>query len=231
MKKAILGFLIQAVIFGSFLSGCSSSGQERSKAGTAVPENNIGSDVSDSSEQSGISYTDEEISAMIEALPKSADEYYGRYTNIVSVSKTDKEKMQSGTEIMQILTERGFDTDSLITNYDENGSYSEEDMLIADVPQAKHPLYKTPYISETEILWTVYVINGAVFAWPALYNLDAERDTPLMLSETDTVISYDGTTNQYYETIPRGDSLTVIKVNRIDKETLDKLTPEEMNRS
>ena len=41
---------------------------------------------------------------------------------------------------------------------------------------------------------------------------------------SNTVMSYDGTTNRFYETIPNKSSLIVKTVDRIDAETLENLT-------
>lgn len=182
---------------------------------------------------SSVGLADEEtsidVSDIIENLPKNADEYYNRYTEIVSVAKADKVNQLTGKEIVQTLANRGFDTDTVITNYDKDGNYSEEDIIITDELSEKYPLCKMMYLSEAELLWTIYVINEAVFAWPVLYNLESERETALVISETDTIISYDYTNNQYYETKPHEDSITVSKVDKINKEILDTFTIEELN--
>ena len=53
----------------------------------------------------------------------------------------------------------------------------------------------------------------------------------VILSETDTITSYDSSTNKFYVNIPK-ESQTVIKtVSKIDAETIEKLTNEEFNQS
>ena len=80
------------------------------------------------------------------------------------------------------------------------------------------------YGSETELLWNIYVINGVVLAYPVSYNLVSERQTVLLITETDTVTSYDYISNRFYETIPKESAMIVRKVSKIDKKTLDNLT-------
>ena len=66
--------------------------------------------------------------------------------------------------------------------------------------------------------------NGVVSAYPVSYNLVSERQAVLLITETDTVTSYDYTSNRFFETIPKESTMIVRKVSRIDKETLDSLT-------
>ena len=49
------------------------------------------------------------------------------------------------------------------------------------------------YTSGSDVLWIIYMINGKIFAWSALYNFESEREVPLIVSETDIIISYDST--------------------------------------
>ena len=57
-----------------------------------------------------------------------------------------------------------------------------------------------------------------------------ESGVQVMLSEEDTITSYDSTTNKFYVNIPNADILTVKKVDKIDAETLDKLTYGELDK-
>ena len=80
------------------------------------------------------------------------------------------------------------------------------------------------YASESDILWNIYIINGVVAAYPVSYNLVSERDAILLITESDTVMSYDYSSNQFFETVPKESEMIVRKVEKINKETLDKLT-------
>lgn len=61
---------------------------------------------------------------------------------------------------------------------------------------------------------------------PVTYNTESGRDVQLLISETETVTSYDSAKNKFYVIIP-GESEAIVKtVGRIDAETLDKLTVE-----
>ena len=52
----------------------------------------------------------------------------------------------------------------------------------------------------------------------------------MLLSESDQLISYDSATNQFYETEPDSSIIKVIKVKKIDAETLEKYTVEELSK-
>lgn len=232
MKKTILSMFAAVLACVVFLSGCSSSKKKSKNDGSMadIQTNLISREENSTEDTSELSCDEDEISFPEEDQPKNAEEYFGKYTEIVSVTPADTAGMLNGSEIVQKLDERGFDTDLITTNYDENGGYSDEAAEITGQTAEKYPLYKMRYTSGSDVLWIIYVINGKIFAWPALYNFESEREVPLMVSETDTIISYDSTEKKYYETKPLNDVITVYKVGRIDKEALDKLTAEEMDK-
>ena len=80
------------------------------------------------------------------------------------------------------------------------------------------------------MFWTVEVIDGSVFAYPASYNLDSGMDVLAIVSEKDSIIGYDSETNQFYEYVPKKTVAAVIKVEKIDAEHLNQLTAEEIDK-
>ena len=91
-------------------------------------------------------------------------------------------------------------------------------------------MYQTYYISSNEEVWTIFVINGKIFANPVSYNLQSGLPAPLLISETKELTSYDYQDNLFLELIP-DESVAIIKtVETINAETLDKLTIEEINK-
>lgn len=203
MKKRVCLFVIVVGIMCSLLCGCSNS------------EN-------DNSEQSNISANT--VSSSSENSIIGADEYYSKNAGVISVTKAkESDKVQSEQDVTELLADRGFDTENIVTDYTMDGDYLDE-TEIEDSSAEKHPLYKMLYVSESEILWNIYLINGVISAYPVSYNLVSKRDAVLLITETDTVMSYDYTSNQFYETIPKESAMIVRKVSRIDKETLDNFT-------
>lgn len=167
---------------------------------------------------------DEEQTEDINMSELTADEYYSKTGKVISVKKvTDSKNVISEKGAADLLTERGFTTENIIANCDINGNPI-ADTEIDSASDKTHPLYSMLYYSESELIWNIYVIDGVVSAYPVSYNLESERSAPLLITETDTVISHDIETNQYYETIPNEKTLITKKIEKINKESLDKFT-------
>ena len=161
----------------------------------------------------------------IEIDPAEAEKYY-RDSSEEVVKITDAKEsadVPSEKEVTKLLSDRGFSTDNIVTDYTMDAEFLDE-AKIDENSTEKHPIYKMLYGSESEILWNIFVINGVVSAYPVSYNLVSERQAVLLITETDTVTSYDYTSNRFFETIPKESTMIVRKVSRIDKETLDSLT-------
>ena len=154
----------------------------------------------------------------------NGDSYFKQSAEIISVRKaTDSKNILTEKEVSEVLSERGFNIEGLITNCTINGEYL-EDTEIDSNSDEKHPLYKMVYGSENELLWTIYITDGTISAYPVSYNMVSEREAPLLITETDTVVSYDYTSNQFFETIPKESVVIIKKVDKIDKKTLDTIT-------
>lgn len=170
-----------------------------------------------------------DTSSKTESSLSEADSYYQERAEVISVTNVkDAENILSEQEVTSLFAERGFEDYGIQTEYDENGNVYDEKEYVGDEPQQKHPLYEMYYISENEMIWTIYNVNGTIYAYPVSYNLVSERKAPLLVTETDTVIGYDNETNQYYETIPNSTSVIVMKVEKINKEVLDNMTLERL---
>ena len=94
----------------------------------------------------------------------------------------------------------------------------------------KHPMYITYYYTKKEELWTILVIDGDIMANPVSYNMQADSDKQIIVSESETITSYDNITNQFYRTVPNKSVLNVKVVKKINAKTLEKLTIEEMSK-
>lgn len=62
------------------------------------------------------------------------------------------------------------------------------------------------------------------------YNLESTRAAQLLISESQEITSYNSHTNKYYVTIPKESAVIVRIVEKIDAETLNQLTCEEIDR-
>ena len=90
-------------------------------------------------------------------------------------------------------------------------------------------MYLAYYISSGGDVWTIHIINGEVFAYPASFNLDSDLQAEVIVSETNEITSYENETNTFIVTIPKETAAIVLTVDRIDSETLETLTAEEIS--
>lgn len=158
----------------------------------------------------------------------NAEEYYRNNSDIImEISVNDSNDVLTEAETCIELTGRGFEKYPITTEYSMDGVYSDS-TNISDNSSNKHPMYQTYYVSSNGDLWTVFVINGSIMANPVSFNLQSSRSTQVIVSETETVMSYDSAANRFYETIPHKSALVLITVDKIDAETLDKLTSREI---
>lgn len=61
---------------------------------------------------------------------------------------------------------------------------------------------------------------------PVSFNAESELGVQLIIAESEVISCYDSQSNMFYETIPNETELIVKVVDRIDTETLDRLTVE-----
>ncbi len=159
-----------------------------------------------------------------------ADAYYEQNSTIISVVDANaSEEVQTEKEVIEDLENRGFSETSVFTNYDMDGTFHEE-IEIGDMPADKHPKYMAYYITENEEVWTLIWINGKILANPVSYNLQSTLPAQLVISETKTINGYDNHTGKFYETIPNDSALIVKVMDNIDKNLLESLTIEEIDK-
>lgn len=153
-----------------------------------------------------------------------ADEYFENNSTVVSVvDAATSADVLTEKQVSSSLTELGFTDYPITSDYTMEGTYYQA----AEISQGsgdKHPVYETYYVTNDDHVWTIFVINGKVMANPVSYNLQSGLGVQVIISETESVISYDGTTNQFYETVPNASELIVKVVDKIDAQTLETLT-------
>ncbi len=155
----------------------------------------------------------------------NADEYFQQNAEIISVIPATSAGCTE-EEAHSNLTGRGFNA-AIMAEYTMDGVYSGEKEISA-TGKDKHPIYTTFFVAESGELWSIFEINGAVFASPVSYNYEHSDSVPVLLAETETVISYDSTQNRFYETKPAESVLDVKVIARIDATTLSTLDVEEV---
>lgn len=170
--------------------------------------------------------TDEVIDLGDNYTPPSfdADEYFETNTKLYAdYSAKTSSNVMSESEVYDDFTERGFINTPIETEYSIDGD-NYELYEISSYSSTTHPIYQTYFQSSKGDLWIIYNIDGAVFATPLTFSLGGNTNIRVMVSETDTIISYDATTNKFYENIPDTAETNILTVHRIDAETLESLT-------
>ena len=195
-----------------------------------IPEEKPGTAVSDPAEDTATRPETTAATATAppraEPLAEDAEAYFSERGNVIG--KTDAASSQdvhSEAETVSELKGRGLTQYSVTAEYSADGHYSGASDASAD-SQERHPMYTTYYVASNGDIWTITEINGRITAYPVTWNMNAETGTETILSETETIISYDSVKNCFYETIPDPSVLIVKKVERIDAETLEKLSTE-----
>lgn len=165
-----------------------------------------------------------DFTAQYHVTPPDADEYFNNNSEVIMVIDANmSDDVLTEAQTVETLTERGFTEFSITSDYTMDGTYYDAADIL-ETSTSKHPVYETYYVTGSGDVWTIIMINGRIMANPVSYNLQSNHGVQVIISETDTVTSYDGTTNQFYETIPHDSELIVKIVKRIDAETLESLT-------
>lgn len=89
-----------------------------------------------------------------------------------------------------------------MSEYTMDGTYLGENE-ISRSSSSKHPMYQTYYVATSGDIWLIFEVNGSFFATPITYNFSNEQKVPVIVSETDTITSYDSSTNKFYVNIQR----------------------------
>ncbi len=122
----------------------------------------------------------------------------------------------------------GFDRYPVTYSYDMDGNLIATATEASSAGTEKHPVYNTFYITESGDYWTLLQINGCMIATPVSYNLNSGDTVKVVLAETDSVTSFSATNNTFYVTSPDETELRVIKVDKIDAQTLESITADDL---
>lgn len=173
----------------------------------------------------GVIINDEPVS--IE--PIDAEAYLNEIGEVQSkIDVHSSETVMTGAETFGFLIERGFGECLVYTNYSMDGIYQEEQEITSNSLEQR-PIYITYYLSDDESIWKLSLVNGTLLAEPIFYNYREGADVPVILSETNTMTSYDNVTNQFFVVTPDSSKLVLKSVSEINATLLDSLNIEEID--
>ncbi len=206
---------------------------DKNDGGDGNVTDNGGDDAVDNGGDDTVEDEDEDNTAV--SLPPyevpfpDADEYYEQYAKVLDdYSAEDSDDVQSEEEVYEFLDEKGLAMNPIITNYSMEGAYF-SDMEISSYSSTLHPMYTTEYLNEEGEYWTISIVNGQIMAHPFSYNIQSDREAPVVIAEKDSLMSYDSTLNKFYETVPYESEMIIIEVDEINADTLEELTVEEID--
>ena len=177
--------------------------------------------------------TDEEVDlgSNYEVPEFDAEAYFRENTTLKSTfDVASSQYIHTESEAYDSFVERGFDGSQVMYEYTMDGTYLGKNE-ISRSSSSKHPMYQVYYATTSGDIWMILEINGSFFATPITYNFSNAQNVPVILSETDTITSYDSSTNKFYVNIPNASQTVIKTVSKIDAETIEKLTSEEFNQS
>ncbi len=206
---------------GSDESGSSQSGSNQSGS------NQSGSSDNNNNSQSGANTPSQGSQTPSTGNMSKAEQYYSETSTIVRIIDADtSEDTLTENEAQNLLAERGFTAYPITYEYAMGGEFKDDETTGSDI---RRPMYETDFISENGELWHIFVINGAVMTNPVSYNLNSTRPVLLLLSESKELTSYNSETNKYFVTVPFESTMVVKVVDRIDADTLNEITSEEID--
>lgn len=169
-----------------------------------------------------------DVNSQVEYI--DADTYFEQNAKIISkYSAKDSKNVTTESETYKILSERGFNDYPITATYNMEGEYITSEITDFESSE-KHPMYSTYYATELGEIWIINVLDGSITASPVTYNQNVESTVETLIAEDDTMISYDGPLNKYYEIIPFESFAILKKVEKIDADTLESLSTEEIDK-
>lgn len=203
--------------------------QEQAPLETNTETTVVSDDNSEEDSSSRTSYYGDGAAAYLEEM-SDMEAYFQQRGEIISITDAKtSDKIETEKAVAANLSSRGFDQYPITYEYSLDGEYSRSAEASADSNE-KHPTYETYYMTKAGSLWTIFEVNGQVTAYPASYNMESDQEAETMIAETTAIMSYDSGSNKFYETIPKPSAMIVKTVDRIDAETLEKLTNDKIDR-
>ena len=145
----------------------------------------------------------------------------GDKAEIVNKIKADDASGLTEAQAYSLLKDRGF-SGKIKTEYTMDGDYIDA-IEIAEDSDEKHPVYNTYYSDKNGGVWIITLVNDRIFANPFSYNTDEYNSLTVFVSETATLLNYDGKADMFYEIEPDENALMIQKVKSIDSDTLDEI--------
>lgn len=162
------------------------------------------------------------------ANPTEEDDYYWATSKVISViDVNESEDVLTETEVIRLLEERGFIDYPVTYDFSMDGEYLDT-LEAKDGSDEKHPMYETYFMCDNGDIWSIYVINGSIFACPLSFVFESDIEAEVLYLESNKLTSYGCDGNKFYVTIPYGSAVIVKQIDRIDANSLNNIVYEEI---
>ena len=168
----------------------------------------------------GVDLTNEQEDLSV--LP--SNEYYKKYYKIINTTKANEsKKTMSVDEVNEFLKNRGFKNYELEIDYSIDGKFL-EDEVIEKKSNEKYPIYQFVYVTNDKDVWSIYVIEDSIYAYPVSYMVSNVKklDKEILVSESSDITVYSSDLNNYYTLKPNKNLIDVRLVKEINVITLNK---------
>ena len=155
-------------------------------------------------------------------------EYYSHNEELLEIIPyKDATGLLSEADVIKTLRERGFTDSPITTEYTSDGTMITTKE--AEDSDETHPNYQTYLLSDSGEYWTISVTMRSIIANPVGYNMECNKHgVQLVVAESEVMTCYDSKTNSFYNTKPNKSELIIKQVDRIDAETLNSLTVDQL---
>ena len=157
--------------------------------------------------------------------PVSPEEAYEHSEIIDTIDARASMDTMTEEEVIQFFEDRNFTNLEITASYNMDGTFHEK--AVDAGSSEKHPTYMAAYLTEDGNQWMLYIHNGQITANPLYFyweDSDENGSTEIILSETDSIMSYYSPSNTFYQIKPDGTNTKVKVVDRIDSTTLEEIT-------
>lgn len=217
MRK-IIPITITILSISLLLTGCGNFLKKNSSAGAAA-----NTTTTTETEVDEDKLYEEAINSM-----ENTDEYFEENSKVLDTYTIDEaDNIKTEAEVAENISDRNLGTETLIPIYGEDGTtvLQGEDETDTDI---KSPMYQSTYVNSSDEIWSIIVIADRIYAYPMSYMAQSEDGVEVIVSEQESILSYDGVSGKFFETIPEKEVLRVMVVDEINQTVLDELTVDKL---
>lgn len=155
-----------------------------------------------------------------------ADAFYAENSEVLEViNVSDSQNVLTEAEATARFRAAGFTDFPVYANCSMDDVYLET-REVSESSSELHPSYETYFVTERGEMWIIMLIESDMLANPLFFNAGASPDAQVIVSESETVTSYDMVTNRFFKTVPKDSAMLLRVVEEINADVLNDMTEE-----